>query len=322
MPIQGERPRLLCDDFGNLFLMYYNLGTFNIASASPTDDYGAWKVVFSEPSNIHNFFAVDNILFRESGKLSILAQSYPAVLGDPPIFVMDFDPQYAPLPCAQTAQGCPATTEILTPVDDTFTRGGGFANDTLGLDQKKVLAAKYAANNGNKHAVTYLRFNLADYAHAGRLVKASLRMHVKKMVGANDGYALRRCTHSFWTEEILTNNSILKPGLADAFGVIPAHADTMVWDVTSLMREELLGDDWLSLAITGTAGSNGYVVFHSKEANNAANHPELVLEFATTLPPIDDAYVRSGIYANDNFGASIEMVVKDDPTSIMTAPPI
>jgi endoglucanase len=125
---------------------------------------------------------------------------------------------------------------------------------------------------------------------------------------------LRRCTHSFWTEEILTNNSILKPGLADAFGVIPAHADTMVWDVTSLMREELLGDDWLSLAITGTAGSNGYVVFHSKEANNAANHPELVLEFApTTLPPIDDAYVRSGIYANDNFGASIEMVVKDDP---------
>jgi hypothetical protein len=184
MPIQGERPRLLCDDFGNLFLMYYNLGTFNIASASPTDDYGAWKVVFSEPSNIHNFFAVDNILFRESGKLSILAQSYPAVLGDPtPIFVMDFDLQYAPLPCAQTAQGCPATTEILTPVDDTFTRGGGFANDTLGLDQKKVLAAKYAANNGNKHAVTYLRFNLADYAHAGRLVKASLRMHVKKWWG-------------------------------------------------------------------------------------------------------------------------------------------
>ena len=320
LPYRGERPRLLCDKYGNLLLMYFNVNTFYIASSSPTDDYDKWKVIFSEQADFHNSFAVDNIRFQDSGKLSLVAQAWPAVLGDPtPIYVMDFDLNYAPLPCSVSDQGCPATTLTLNPVDDTFTRGGNYANDTLGVEKQKVLAVKYANDDGNKHVVTYLRFALAPYAHAGRLVKASLRMHVKKVVGNHwetDGYELWRCSHDFWTEEILTNNSLLKPGLSDPFGVVLADPDTMVWDVTGLMREELLGDDWLSLAIVGTAGATGHVVFNSKEANNAALHPELVLEFAgNRISPTDDAYVRGGAYAIDNFGESIELVIKEDGNS-------
>lgn len=320
LSIRGQRPRLICDDFANLFLLYTHSGTFNIATASPTDDYGDWKVIFSELSDFSNYFAVDNILFQDSGRLSLLAQTYPDVLGHPtPIYVMDFDLNYTQLHCSNTNEGCPAITVELSPNDDTYTRGGTYANDVLGIDKIKILGAKYAENNGGKHAVTYLRYNLSDYTRSGNLIKATLRMHVKKVVGSqweSDEYELWRCAHNYWTESSLTNNSFLKPSLTDSIGYTHADSDFMDWDLTNLMKGELIADEWLSLGIVGAETASGHVVFHSKESSYTDQHPQLILEFATsTISPTDDAYVRGGTYADDNFGDSWEMVIKEDGNS-------
>ncbi|MBP8824505.1 MAG: BNR-4 repeat-containing protein [Flavobacteriales bacterium] len=317
LSIRGDRPRLTCDAFGNLFLMYTHAGAFRIATASPVDDYAHWMEVYSANLNIGNFFSVDHVRFRETGELNLMAQANPVVLGDPtPLFVIRVHLEYDPLPCGTADDACPARVMRLDPSDDTYTGSGTFADEVFGNSDEKVLRAKYGSDNGNRHAVTYLRFMLADVVNTGKLAKATLRLRVKK-VSANsaptDVYRLFRCDHNFWTEGSLSHHWPLRPGIADTLAVAAVADGILEYDVTEVMRDELTGDDWLSFAIDGSQGNTGNVVFYSKDVNNAARWPELTLEYApNVIYPVADAQVRAGGYANDNFGSDQEMVIKEN----------
>lgn len=317
LTIRGDRPRLTCDAYGNLFLMYTDAGVFKIATASPVDDYANWEVLYSANLNIGNFFSVDHVRFQQTGDLNLMAQTNPAVLGDPtPLFVLRVQLAYDPLPCGAADDVCPARVVQLDPWDDTYTRSGSFAGEVFGTGDEKVLRAKYGSDSGNRHSVTYLRFLLADQVNTGHLTKATLRLRVKKVAAnasASDAYRLFRCDHNFWTEESLSHNWLLKPGIADTLGEASVEAGWLAFDVTQVMRQELAGDDWLTFAIDGIPGNTGHLLFHSKEANNPARWPELSLEYAANvLYPAADAQVRAGTYANDNFGTDQEMVIKEN----------
>jgi hypothetical protein len=317
LTLRGERPRLVCDAYGNLLLLYSDAGKFNIATASPRNDYETWKVLYAMDLDIGNFFSVDHVQMRESNQLNIMAQTAPAVLGDPtPLFVIRVDLDYPPDPCGTEDEACPARSYGLLPADDAYTRGGAYADEVLGITDEKILGVKYAPNAGGKLAVTYLRFQLDHYVNAGNLTKATLRLHVRNMAPSSqptDAYRLREGSHNFWTEEVLSHNNLLKPALIDTLGVAYANSDFLEYDVTDALRQELTEDDWLTLAVEGMPGNQGHLTFHSKEVNNAAKRPMLTLEFAPNmLYPEDDAQVRGGVYADHNYGADVEMVIKEN----------
>ncbi|MCC6840261.1 MAG: BNR-4 repeat-containing protein [Flavobacteriales bacterium] len=316
LDLRGDRPRLVCDAYGNLFLMYTYANIFKIATASPVDDYASWEVLYSVNLNIGNFFSVDHVRFRETGDLNLMAQTSPAVRGDPtPLFVLRAHLDYAPDPCGAMDEGCPAIVAELQPEDDAFTRGGAQDDVVFGVSQERILQAKDVAGEVDKDTRTYLRFLLDDYVNAGKLTRATLRLYVKNMpagTGPDDGYLLRLGAHNFWTEESITHNSILKPGLTDTLGTAYANSDFLEYDITAVMRQELAGDAWVTFAVEG-AGGSGKLVFFSKEVPNAAKWPVLTLEFASNvIAPEADAQVRAGTYANDNFGADQEMVIKEN----------
>lgn len=316
LDLQGERPRLVCDAYGNLLLLYTYAGIFHIATASASDDYEAWKVLYSSDLHIGNFFSVDHVRMREMNELHIMTQRSPAVLGDAtPLFVIRVHLEYPPEPCTED-EACGARTYDQLPTDDCYTRGGPYADQALGTTNPTVLGVKYSPNENGQFALTYLRFRLKDFVNAGKLSKATLRLKVKYTSPGSqptDAYRLRKGAHDFWTEEVLTHNSVLRPAFTDTLGVAQAMGGYVEFDVTDALRQELTEDDWLTLAVEGLPGNQGYLTFYSKEAGNAANRPLLILEFSpNVLYPEDDAQVRAGSYANDNFGSDVEMVIKEN----------
>ncbi len=313
LPFRGLRPRLISDHRNNLFLLYVLNKQFHIITASPLDEYSTWTLLLKEDMPASNFI-MDSRRFYEYGQLSILTQADPANFGDPtPIYVINFTMEY-PDDCYSTLAPCEPTTMILKPNDDCAVRGGTLGNTNFGSDNR--LGAKYVPVNSKNHVETYLRFQIHNLAGKGFIESAKLRLYVKSYKSAevlNAWYNLHFCASNFWTESVLTNNSILKPPKTELLDTQHGDSIFVEWDLTELMQNVAYTSTWLSLAITELNNSGEYLIFHSKEANNPNVHPQLIINFSENyISPLADAYVRGGIYADETHGQETQLIVKDD----------
>jgi hypothetical protein len=202
----------------------------------------------------------------------------------------------------------------LAPNDDCSVRGGQFANVNYGSENQ--LGVKKAAANTQNHLETYLRFNLESLKGKSRIVNAKLRLHVKDYSGqgvVNTQQELHYCESNFWTESILNYNSELKPPFTELIDVQPGSTTFVEWDLTELLETQVISENWLTLAIAEMNNTNHFITFHSKESDNVAKRPELLVTFAENyLTPLADTYARGGDHAGSNFGSEIEVVTKDD----------
>ncbi len=147
----------------------------------------------------------------------------------------------------------------------------GLANTNLGADVQLR-----TDNGGLDAAESYLRFIVGGVT--GRVTSAKLR--VRSVTNTADGPALRGMGNG-WTEAGVTwaTRPAATTGVISDVGSI--GSDTWAeWDVTPLVAAD--GTFSFHLAQTSTDG----VSYHSREASNPANRPELVVTVA------NDAYAR------------------------------
>ncbi len=155
----------------------------------------------------------------------------------------------------------------LTPIHDSFIRGGSYANDNYGSETG--LLVKQTSNNDYLRK-TYLQFDVYDAGD--RIEKAVLRLYATNS-GASELVASE--TSDDWNEGTLTFNNA--PAINDEITRISADAEGVYyeWDVTAYVEDQLTTDDLASFVITDASVNKNNIGFNSKEAND--NLPQLVV---------------------------------------------
>jgi beta-glucanase (GH16 family) len=82
--------------------------------------------------------------------------------------------------------------------------------------------------------------------------------------------------------------------------------------ITEYIQGERDGDGVASLRIQDGFSHTYGVTFHSREADDPALRPRLVVNGDIILHPVADAYVRGGTYSSKNFGAEAALISRDD----------
>lgn len=82
--------------------------------------------------------------------------------------------------------------------------------------------------------------------------------------------------------------------------------------LTDYIQRERDGDGVASLRIQDGFSRTYGVTFHSREADDPALRPRLVVNGDIILHPVADAYVRGGTYSSDNTGAEAVLISRDD----------
>ena len=147
----------------------------------------------------------------------------------------------------------------------------GLPNSNLGAD-----AQLRTDSGGSDTAESYLRFIVGGIA--GRVTSAKLR--IRSVTNTNDDVAVRGLGNG-WSEGGVTwsNRPAATTGIISEVG--PIQSSTWAeWDVTPLVA----ADGTVSLHLSQTS-SDG-ISYHSREASNPANRPELVVTV------VNDAYAR------------------------------
>ncbi|WOO41703.1 DUF7594 domain-containing protein [Rubellicoccus peritrichatus] len=190
-----------------------------------------------------------------------------------------------------TAHANASTTFILNPLEDAYVRDGAHANTTHGTTDSDELIVKIAATDFNRRG--YLRYDLRGVN--GTVTDAKFRLKVRAI---NPGVKnnIRPVTDNTWDEDTLTWNN--KPGFGNSLGTktIPAAGQWIEWDVTSHINSEVAnGAYYASFAILpSTQTYNLLARYHSSEASNSADRPELIITFnPTDTPPYDVSTFQS-----------------------------
>jgi hypothetical protein len=313
LPYVGGRPKLLCDSLGNLILIYIYRGSLYVVTASPSDHYTEWYTLYQERF-FSDRFNVDSHRFYQLGELHILAQIKPDSLGSPsPIFLMEFDLAYR-YSCYDTIGPCPASHRLLIPNDDCYVRDGNYANDAFGFSH--VLEVQAMESSPDETALIYLRFKLDELPPREWISRARLKLYVSDYESEaveNQWYNLFFSDNDFWNEQVTTYN-FLRPQPSELLGPQRGAIDSVEWDLTPFIKEKIVKRNWLTLIIAPETASTEWLRFFSKESADPDFHPRLELDYASNyIHPVEDAFVRNGNYADEQYGHSSHLAVKSSP---------
>lgn len=193
---------------------------------------------------------------------------------------------------------------------DTYVRDGYYANDNYGSETE--MAVKKDGSSYQREA--YLRFNHTSASNAG--YKKTLLTLTALEVQPGQSYRIRLVddTGDGWDEAGLAyNNRPVGSGAGITF-----YADDMTVgtpytiDVTELFNQVGNANGAATFHIDAlTQIANGFTRFATRENATAAYRPA----FKIVNMDLHDAYVRNGYYANTNYGADPELVLKNDGVS-------
>jgi|GEM_PF-103102 len=201
-------------------------------------------------------------------------------------------------------------------VADAYVQDGASANINFG--DTPTMQVKFDGTGFNRQA--FLKF---DPGMIERPVsRAILRMYVTSAntTAHTTDWQLHRTEHSNWTEGGITWNN--RPAVKQEVGKIPGTSGPgfIDWDVTQTINT-LLDGELLSLRLSSTQkGDKTDAKFASRENPNENLRPILLIEnkpVATTLiSAMADSWVRSGEYANKNYGSAGYTVVRGGNSDI------
>lgn len=203
---------------------------------------------------------------------------------------------------------------LRTALADAYVRNGTYSGTNYGTAAD--LLAKLDVAGYTREA--FLRFDVSGLAGAQN-VKIWL---VPASVGGTT-YNVNPLQYEFvssdtWSETGITWST--KPagsGVTVANGIGGYFAGQMIeLDVTARAKAEAGADGLLSLRIYSTVNdANKWVNFAAKEHATTAYRPVLSYTLqSATREPVADAYVRNGVYASTNYGATTDISVKADGT--------
>ncbi len=165
--------------------------------------------------------------------------------------------------------------------------------------------------NTNENYKTYLKFDLSGIS--GPVTSAELKLRVSS---ASTG---RKCLNIFpvddnWSEYLITwNNMPLESPLwlTHDYGYTAVAGTVLSYDLTDYISRQHAEDGIASLVACDTFYLATQTTVDSRETSMAANRPQLVINGTTTLNPSADAYVRSGSYADSNYGYDTSLAWKE-----------
>ncbi|MWV42519.1 DNRLRE domain-containing protein [Paenibacillus sp. HJL G12] len=178
----------------------------------------------------------------------------------------------------------------ILPVADVYVRNGSYANSNFGSSDQLVV--KNDPNSGY-YRYSYLKFDLSELPQ--QVENAQIRLVPTSIGIANTkGVAYEVGDHA-WSENSVTWNN--KPPAGSLIGSwnVPAAETPVTLDVTAQVNSALAGDRTLALQLAQTTnyGSTGWVIYGSKEHENAAYRPVLLFEKSDTIPPVTTATISS-----------------------------
>lgn len=164
------------------------------------------------------------------------------------------------------------------------------------------------------YRLAYLKFNLTG-ANPGTVTSATLKVKVKSMeTGGTNNLVAMKLGDDSWSESTITWNNKPTPNpiwIAQKWNNQVSVGSEITIDVTDHVAQQMAGDKVVSLVLADTFMRAKLLSFHSSEASNAADRPQLVIN-GTAYTATEDAMVRWGTLANTNYGNAAEIAVKDD----------
>jgi beta-glucanase (GH16 family) len=162
---------------------------------------------------------------------------------------------------------------------------------------------------------SYVKFDLTG-VNPGAITSAELRMKASAVepLGTYDhnNVVFMKLEDDAWSESTLTWNNAPEPNpawIAQRWDQAVVGQDMTV-DVTDFVTQQMTGDKKISFVLADTFMRTKYVKFHSSEAATQADRPRLVIN-GVTYYASEDAYVRWGTLANNNYGSALDLAVEE-----------
>jgi beta-glucanase (GH16 family) len=160
----------------------------------------------------------------------------------------------------------------------------------------------------------YLKFDLTGVS-PGTVTSATLKVKVSSMeTGGTNNLVAMKLGDDSWSESTITWNNKPTPNpiwIAQKWNNQVSVGSEITIDVTDYVAQQMAGDKVVSLVLADTFMRTKLLAFHSSEAANAADRPQLVIN-GVAYTATEDATVRWGTLANTNYGNAIDVGVKDD----------
>ncbi len=314
LPWIGDRPKMITDGDGRLFLTHRTLYIPGLAveMATPGLDYLDWQRVFWKSGFFGSTAHVDRPLFREAGLMSVPLQESPSSPGAASwLDVVDLvGSQVFPTPNRVAA--VTRRTDLVTE-QDAHVRNGVHAMTNFG---GASFLRVQDATSPDEQRLGLLRFHFADLMNKGAVVSATLRMNVTASGPTWTPVQLRarRCPQDVWFENGVTWSNRPQPlPSAAAFTAQGGGMGVVTIDLTAMVQAELRGGGQrLTVELSQTTADAGsWVELETLEASvGGAATLEVIQKNA--LDATADTYVRGGIHATTNYGGNNRLIVKDD----------
>lgn len=304
----GNRPKLFLDPHQRLILTYQSGTVFAADMASPYRAYQDWTTFYSYPGGFGSSAQGDEAWYRQSGVLSMAWQERPNVPGESTwLGIVDFAPKkFAPTLEVDQERKMMST---LKTERDTYVRNGSFTNESYGSESS--LRVQHSTNPDNEH-LAFLRYHVDPLRGLGVIKYAELRLDISQAGAQWVGTDIRasRCNLDTWPE--YTTNWNNRPLPTGPFTDGTESGGVVRIDVTDAIATEMRnGGARITFELSGSSTDpQSWVELKSRETGSTTT-PRLWIEQENFIECEADTYVRSGVYAGDNFGSDDRLLVKE-----------
>lgn len=314
LPWIGDRPKLIADDHGRIFLSHRTpfFQDLAVEMATPGFDYLDWQRVFFKPGFFGTTAHVDRPLFRETGLMSIPQQESTLTPGAASwLDVIDIQTGQVFPPPKQVA-AVTRRTDLVTE-QDAYVRNGAYAMSNFG---GAAVVRVQDSVTLDEQRIGFLRFHFADLMRKGAVVSAKLSLHV---AGAGPAWqpshlAARRCAQDAWSETGITWTNRPQPATtAPIYVATGGGGGVITIDLTEMVQAELRGGGQrLTVELSqATSDPGSWVELDSLQATGGGAATLVVVQ-TNALMPVADTYVRGGVHAGNNYGGNNRLIVKED----------
>ncbi|MCF6235665.1 MAG: DNRLRE domain-containing protein [Gammaproteobacteria bacterium] len=174
--------------------------------------------------------------------------------------------------------------------------------------------------NPNQNRESYIKFDLSTFATPITSAKLKIRVTAFTNSDVYSDVSIHKLLSNNWDENSITwnNKPDFYPGWlalfyatteADKINEITEGEDLVI-DVTDYINSQISASENAGFALVDLSMRSNLITFGSKESAAEADRPRLEID-GSNIFTTDDAYVRAGIHADNNYGSDTRLEVKD-----------
>ncbi len=193
------------------------------------------------------------------------------------------------------------TIPAIRPLDDSYVYGADSGTAKTHGSETKITVKEGLTTPYVRRA--YFKFGLSTVSGDIKSAKLQLKVQSSNTEAESLAFDLKYVSNDSWTEESLTWDNQPSTGavIASAQGV--ASGQTMEWDITAQLKNDL-ADGAISLQLNSSTAGGASLTFYSKEESNTQDQPKLLVEYddseVTSIPLIPEDNTIRDVYFYPN----------------------